>query len=788
MLAIDRLLFSEVLRLWRQGIAIAGLLACGIATFIMATGTMEALERSRDQYYQEYRFADAFVPFVRAPKSILDRVAEIPGVRAVAGRVVKDVLLDVPSMVEPVSCRLVSIDDHPQVAMNGVYLRQGRFPERSDRTEVVVSELFANAHGLKPGDSLPANLGGHLEKLHIVGIGLSPEYIYVVQPGLLLSDDRRYGVLWVPERVLAPAFTMEGAINHISVMFEHAANAKQILHELDRLTKPYGGLGAYTRTEQESHERVADEMHQVRTMAYVSPTIFLLVTLFLLHIVFSRLVHQQRESIATMRAFGYFPNEIGMHYTKLVMIWVGFGICFGLIVGVRASWWMSNLYLMFFRFPTILRQGVTWEWLLAIAGTVVIAVAGTVSAIRSAMQYPPAVAMRPEAPPEPSSMMLQWRSAIRVRSPVVRMSLRRWETNPWVCLLTSIGLAFGLAIVVLSTFMAGAIDYVIEHQFSLSQRQDLTLTFVEASSKRSLFEIRSMEGVIGAEPFRSVPVRLRHQNQEKRLAILGLDPDPQWYRILDENDDPIGFPDGGGVTITRKLAEILGVQLGDTVEIDLLEGQDRTLRLPITRIFPNYSGPAAFMNRIELHRCLEEGERLSGVFVRLDPAYRNRTYAKIKEMPGIMGLLDRRAAMHHFQEIIAQSTFWIRAVNSIFAALIAFGVTYNSALISFHERARDLATMRVMGYSHAEVAAILLGEMMLVTLVAIPIGVPISYFLCYFTTLSIDTETHRFPFVVYPGTIAFGIMVLGVSIAISSLAVLRLMKNLDMLSVLKVRE
>jgi putative ABC transport system permease protein len=777
--------FAEFFRLWRQGVAIVGLLACGIAIFVMSTGMIRALETSRDRYYRDYRFADLFAQLVRAPLSLVDRIAEIPGVKSATGRIVREVLVDVSGMVEPVSCRLVSVQPDPVRAVNGIYLRRGRLPEPSDRVEVVVNELFAQAHGLNPGDSIVANMAGRLERLHIVGIGLSPEYIYVVQPGLLLSDDRRYGVLWAPYRDLAPAFNMEGAFNHVSIELYGGANARDVMHQIDILTKPYGGLGAYDRSEQESHERVSDEMHQVRAMAILSPTIFLLVTLFLLHIVFSRLVHQQRESIATLRAFGYYPFEIGWHYSKIVLVWVCAGVGLGIIVGMRLALWMGSFYMMFFRFPAMDAPSLSWEWVAAIAMSFGVALLGSFSSIRAAMNLPPAVAMRPEAPSRFRSA--SWDQGIASRiGPVARMVIRRLESNPWITLFSTLGLALGLAILVLSAFMEDTIDYVIDHQFAASQRQDMTFTFHENASESAVSDVLHMDGVLAAEPFRSVPIRIRYGHRSKRLGLMGLESNPMLFRVIDDRNQSMELRDGGGLRITRKLAELIRAREGDVVEIELMEGQDRTVRIPIATVFPNYTGPAAFMNRFELHRLLEEGERVSGTFVRIDSAQRDRVYRQVKETPAIAGILDKQAAVKNFRNIIARSTFWMRTVNALFAAFIAFGVSYNSALIAYTERARDLATMRVMGFSRRELAAILLTEIGVITLLAIPIGIPLGYAFCYWTTTVIDTESHRFPLIVHRDTFFYGIIILCISIAVSSFAVLRLLRQIDILAVLKV--
>jgi len=788
MRSLMRLLLSDLLRLWKQGLAIIALIAVGVATFIMSTNTMRGLQESRDRYYRNYRFADLFTPLVRAPQSLATSLSEIEGVESVQTRIVKEVLLDMPDIQEPVSGRLVSLDDHPRESINGIYLRRGRYPEFSDRTEALVSELFAEAHRIEPGDRLLANFSGRLQEVDIVGVALSPEFVYVVQPGLLLSDDKRYGVLWIPYASMANAFNMEGAFNNIAVRLTTGASTQHVIDRIDQITLPYGGVGTYDRSEQESNRRVSDELSEVRTMAYLAPSIFLSVSAFLLNIIVSRLVYQQREQIATLRAFGYYPGEIGWHYARLVLVWVIIGTAIGIGGGVYAARGMFRLYMMFFRFPDFIQPIITWEWGVVFLLTTGVAAIGTYRSIRRSMSFPPAVAMRPEAPMRFDHPWLDQLGITAWMPPGIRMVMRRLESNPVITLLSILGVAFGLAILVLSSFMEDTIEFVIDNQFVKSQRHDLMITFREAASESALHDVEHLPGVTYTEPFRAVPVRMRSGLYSERLSLMGLSERPTLYRVLDENTSEIEFDHRSGLTITQKLAEILNVRPGDSIEVDILEGERQSMVLPVARVFPNYTGPAAYMERRALHELLEEGERISGAFVALDPALKQDTFGAIKQTPAIAGVLDKTAAMKNFREVIARSTSWMRTINAFFAALIAFGVIYNSALISFTERARDLATMRVMGFSRGEISSVMLIELLLITMAAIPVGIPIGYGFSYALTLAMDTESHRFPLVISRSTIAYSIMIIAVSAAASSLVVLQMLKKLDLISVLKVKE
>ncbi|QDT61418.1 FtsX-like permease family protein [Stieleria bergensis] len=784
---MNRLLIADLKRLWRQGLAISLLLGCGISLFVMSNSSMLSLERSRQQYYRDYRFGEVFTALVRAPESLADKIADVPGVQEVQTRIVRDVLLDIPDMVEPASCRLVSIDtaDDP---MNGIHLLRGRFPVDDDRLEVIVSEMFANSHDFLPGDSLVCIMGGRKQTLRIVGIGMSPEYVYVVQPGMMITDDRRFGIVWMPRRQMAAAFNMEGAFNNLSIDLRPRASTDEVIARVDRITKPFGGTGAHDRDDQVSHRRVADEMSQMKTMAFVTPAIFLAVSAFLFNIVFTRLVNQQTEQIATLRAFGYRPREIGWHYIKMVMLLVFIATVMGWTVGLRLSWWMTSEYVKFFRFPEIDYQFASKHAIAAVGVGASAALIGTFAAIRKAIRLQPAEAMRPAAPKDYRGLIAERTGLSKILSPVGRMVVRRLETNRMATTLSVLGMGLAVAVLVLGSYMQNTIDFLIEFQFEKSQRQDVMLTFVDTLSASSIHDAAHLPGVSDVEPFRSAPVRLRNGTRTRRVGLMGLNAKPNLYRILDDQQQSVSFPVRGGLTVSQKMAELLDVQTGDEVWVDILDRRQPSYRVPIAEVFANFTDPSAYLNRHQLHDLLGEGEQFSGAFLSVDTNRVADLYAEVKQMPTVAGVVDKNAAEASFRDTVSSSSSLMRIVNAVFSGLIALGVIYNCAIIILAERARDLATLRVMGFRRGEVQMVLLGELAVITLLSIPVGLPIGYGLSYVTTLALDTETHRFPLIIERSTYSYAAIVIIAAASLSAIYVRRMLNSLDLVAVLKVKE
>ena len=375
----------------------------------------------------------------------------------------------------------------------------------------------------------------------------------------------------------------------------------------------------------------------------------------------------------------------------------------------------------------------------------------------------------------------------RFLSTLSLMVFRRLERNRRSTVLSILGMSLGVAVLVLGSFMEDTINYVIDVQFQRAQRQDVTLVFNEAVSSSAIHDARHLPGVHEAEGFRAVPARLSSANRSRRVSIMGLDSQPDLFRVLDKQTQEVTIAPGG-LTISEKLAELLGVTLGDQIEVEFLEGRKQRRSVPVVAVFPDYTDPGAYINRAELHRILGEGACYSGFFLAVDSRRIDELHRRLKQTPTAAGVSLKQSALQSFQETIAENLRPMRLTNALFASVIAFGVIYSCALITLAERSRDLATMRVLGFTRNEVSRVLLGELAVITLAALPIGLPLGYGLSYFATLALDTETHRFPLVISRATYAYATTVILAAAGISASVVIRKIYGLDMIAVLKVKE
>lgn len=787
MLTIDRKLLRDLNQLKGQALAIGLVIVAGVAMFTMYFSTFESLDHTHATYYDRFRFADVFASLKRAPLSTVSRLEALPGVARVEPRVVVQVTLDVSGMTEPAVGLLISIPEHRRAILNDLYLARGRYIQPGRPDEVLVIEAFALAHGLEPGDRVAALINGRRRELEIVGIALSPEFVYSIAPGDLLPDDRRFGVFWMGRRALASAFDMEGGFNNVSLALSPGASSDQVVAGVDRALRRFGGLGAIPRERQVSAWFVANEMREMQTMGSILPVVFLSVAAFLLNVVLSRIISVQRTQIATLKAVGYSNRDVALHYTKLGAVISLAGGVIGVAVGAWLGRGLTAMYSQYFRFPTFEYFLSPRIGIAALAVSLAAAVLGAIGAVRRAVKLPPAEAMRPEPPASFRRSWLERAGLGRLLSEPGRIILRNLGRSPVRTLLSATGIAFAIALLVFGFFFVDAIELLMKAQFDEVMLHDVTATFVEPTSSAARHEIARMPGVLYTEPFRAVPARLIHGTRSRQIGILGLPAEPRLNRVIGQTQGVVEMPPEG-LVLSSSLGEVLGIEPGDQLTVEVLEGARPVRTVLVSRLVDEYMGTSAYMEIGALHRLMREGSVVSGAFLKVDPAEIERLHSRLKETPRVAGVSLSAAAYESFQETIGKTLGLMISINLIFAAVIACGVVYNSARISLSERERDLASLRVLGFTRTEISFILLGELAVVTLLAVPLGLVLGYGFCRGIIEALATELLRVPMVVEPASYASAAVAVVLVSVLSGLAVRRRLDRLDLVAVLKSRD
>lgn len=788
MQALNRKLFRDLWRIKGQALAISMVIAVGVLMLIAYLSNFNSLQSTRDSYYERQRFGHVFATLKRAPLALGSRISAIPGVAQAETRVVFDVALDVDGLAEPATGRLVSIPEHKREIVNDVVLVQGRYIEPGRPDEVIVSQGFVEANLLGPGDTVGAILNGRRQDLEIVGVGLSPEYVYTIRSGEMIPDNSRFGVFWMGRRALAAAFDMEGGFNDVSLLLRPGAQVERVIQAVDELIRPYGGWGAIPRDLQLSHWSVQNELNGIRVAGVIIPMVFLAVAAFLLHVVLHRIVAVQREQIATLKALGYPRLSIARHYTYWALAISLTGTLIGTICGALLGRGMLSMYNDFFRFPVL-------EYRLdpaVVAGAVVVgifaAVFGAHTSVRRAVRLQPAEAMRPEPPAKYSASLVERLGLQRLLSQPARIILRNIERQPLRSVITIGGIALSLAVLIVGMFAVDSLDLMMDMQFRVAQRHDLQLTFTEPISPDGIYSLERLPGVMMAEPVLSVPVRLRSGQRSRQLAITGLPESPQLFRVVDAETLSPADLSHDGVVLAERLAHVLDVQPGDSLTAEVLIGSRPVRELAIASTVRQHMGLAAYMNIDSVRRLLHQDRTLSGGYLTVDSQALPAMFRAIKETPAIAGSGLKAAALKSFQETFAANLGIMIFFNVLFASIIAFGVVYNAARVSLAERSRELASLRVMGFTRQEISAILLGELGVLALLALPLGLLLGYGLTSQLVKAMETELYAFPLSAVPSTYAIcALTILGATL-VSGLIVRRKLDHLDLLEVLKAKE
>ena len=784
---LDRKLLRDIQAMRGQVITIALVVAAGIAVFIASISTYDSLRAGRDQFYASSRFPQVFVTLKRAPLAVVAQLREIPGVAAIEPRIVKDVILDWPAAVLPVSARMVSIAHAGDEPLARLHVRRGSPPEPGATQDVAINEGFAEANAVQPGADLSVVLNGRLQSFHVAAIALSPEYVYAVKPGLPIPDDRFYAILWVDRSAAEAAFDMKGAFNDAIVSLTPGTDPRQVMDELDRLLEPYGSVGAIARRDQPSNRFLGDELTQQKVMSITIPVIFFGVAAFLLNVVLGRLVTAQREQIAALKALGFPTTPLVLHYLKLVVIVVSLGSLLGLACGIIFGEAMISSYHGFFRLPSLVFALTPWSVAAGFAISLVAASLGVVTALHGVVALAPAVAMRPAAPRRFHRSWIEALLSARALTPRLLLTIRNFAGRPLRSAFTIVGIALAVPMVVLGLFWRDAIDQMIEVQFNLVERGNAMVTFPHPLSRAIIGELAREPGMLVAEGYRIAPVRLRAGHRSYLTAVIGLPPGSVLRRPHDAALRPIDVPPGG-ITLARRLAERMRIVPGDIVTIDVMEGRRRKVDIPVSAIVDEVIGMSAYVEIDTLNRLTGEGAVVSAAALYVEPSALPALSRRFKQLPVIESLSMKAYTLSAFLDKIAGFVLVSAGILTAFAVIVAVGVVYNSARIALQERAWELASLRVLGFTRAEAAQLLFGQFAIEIAIAIPLGLLMSQGIVTLIARFHSNESFQIPGVVGARTYVIATAIVLAAAAASAYIVRRRVDKLDLVAVLKTRD
>ncbi len=785
--ALDKKLVRDFRRLWKQALAIAMVLACGVAVLLTALGMFTALSDTRATYYERNRFADIFVTVQRAPERLVAELAAIDGVWAVETRTAGNTVLDVTGNPRSVTGRILSLPVDGEPRLNVPIVKTGRFPDPTSTGEVMVNANFADANDFRLGDVFYANLNGQKRPLTITGTAQSPEFLYTIGPGALMPDNATFDILWMPQPAVAAAFDMTGAFNDVSLKLTAGAQRETVIEEIDRILDPYGSLGAYGRTQHPSDSFIDAEIAQLRNMASILPPIFFGISAFLVSMVMGRIIMLERSQIGLLKAVGYSNLEVCLHYLMLGGLIAVTGVAIGWSMGSWLARWLAEQYALYFDFPYLIFRTSLWVYAASGMAALLTTTLGAAQAAIKAARLAPAIAMQPPAPPVfKRALVDRVMDFLRLGQPTVMIlrSLFRWPVRSG---LTILGLALAVSTIISPSFFNHALAKIIDSAFYETNRQDAMLVLAHDMPLSVVTTAAGLPAVLQAEGQQYHPVILRNGIHEKRTALQASAPGVDLSRVIGSDGQAITVPPGG-VVLSERLAGALAVGVGDTVEAQFLSGRKETHSLTVTGMIAQYCGLGAYMDLDYVNRLLRQTPRVSLVNVSLDDAEVNALHATLRDIPKLVGIVMMSDTRRSFADTIAQSIGMMNAVYIIIALLITIGVTYNGARILLSERSRELASLRILGFTRGEVSYILIGETMLLALLAQPLGWWIGAQIATSMADSFSSDLYNTPVVLPPEIFARASFVVLLASFASVMLVRRRLDKQNLVAVMKVRE
>ncbi|UCC30546.1 MAG: FtsX-like permease family protein [Phycisphaerales bacterium] len=792
MTVLHRKLIRDLLGSIGMLLSVVIIIAIGTGSFIGMASAQRILEASRAAYYREYRFADFWVDVKKAPISALDRIARLSGVAVLDNRVVFDVILNLEGQVRPLAGRLISTPaGRFDRTLNGIHLVRGSGFSDDRNEEVILSEAFARAHHLRIGDRIELILNRKRESFTIVGTAISPEYVYMVRgPGDLIPDPVHFGVLYVKDSYAREVLDFKDACNQIVGSLAPGARGDMdvLLGRIDRALSSYGVLEITPRQRQASHRFLSDEITGLAVTATIMPAIFLGVAALVLNILMIRMAQRQRTTIGTLKALGYSDRSVMVHFLSFGLVVGIVGGLAGAALGTLLAYVMIEMYAEFFQFPRFVFRAYPDLLLIGMAISVAFAVAGTARGVWEVLKLRPAEAMREKPPERGGAIFLERFPRLwHVMGFRTHIALRTVFRNRTRTLTAVIATALSTAIIFMSMATYDAFLYLVDYQFDKVAHSDVDIGLRDEKSVLALFESRALPGVDYAEPLLGLRCDLRHGRNARRMTIIGLSSRHRLITPLRADGKPVQIP-GEGLVLSRKLAELLGVRLGDSLELTPVRGRRETSRVRVASIVETFLGMDCYADVRYLSRIVGESLAVNSVQLAVSAPQVPVLYEAIKELPNAQGLSVRTDAKDIIETTLVETSLFSIGVMVLFAGMIAFGSTVNNALIEIGDRIREISTLRVLGYRPGQIAGILFRESMLTFMAGLALACPLGYGMLHLIAAAYDSELYRMPVVIRPIVVLYTFVLVALFVLLAQWIVLLQIRKLDWLQGMKVKE
>lgn len=775
-----------------QFAASAIVVATGITAFVAMTAVSDNLIRSRDSFYRETEFADHFFHVVLAPEGILSRIEAVNGVLKATGRIQKDVPV-LSGDDARTNLRLVGYPLPAEGELSRIMVLKGRLFEKypeGGAVEVVLNPQFAKAHGLIPGDMLSIAAEGRRKTLSITGTAAGPEFVYAVKNAAsLLEDPSSFGVAILPQNQIQQLLEMKGSINQILIRFVPGADEAGVVRDIEQILEPYGNLANYPRKDQLSDAVLSGELDQLRAFARFLPSVFLGVAVLMQFVFIGRMVQVQRGQIGLLKALGYGNGALLALYGGYALAASATGASAGTFLGYVLAQLLTRVYAAFFNLPRLDEAIHFRAAAVVFLATLVIGTAAGIWAARGVLVIRPAESMRPASPRPVRPMFFEKIPAFsKWLNLHWRMSLRSMGRNRFRAAVTTLGILFAVGLLVVSVFSRDSMDDLMVRHFEKEWRFDYLVRILDPVKESDLLSISRLPGVTEAEPIFELPVRFHFRGRSREDILFAMHPGSGLGRVITLDGREFDFP-VEGLFLDWYAAGILGAETGDDIEVETILGlgPPRRTSVRVVGISRKAFGGASSTSLAVANRLLNEQGTASGMVLRVDGLSSGKFEDRLRDMINVLSVTDRLKEMAYLDKNL-KYLYYSVGVMVIFSVILGFAIVFNASSLSFSERRRELASLRVLGFSIGEVASFLWKENLLLLAAGTILGLPFGKMLSEAYAAGVSTDLFTFEAVIYPLTYALAALGGGLFILVSWRLAVGGVRNLEPVETLKAKD
>lgn len=736
----------------------------GVFAFTGISGEAVGLVDVSSSYYEDTNLADGWVYGEEIDDDVFSDIKSMEEIKDAQREMVVDTVANYSSDPE-ITLHIVEGKQN----ISKFYLFKGKDFDPNDEEGIWIDKRFADGRNLDIGDKITLKFDGNKVSKTVRGIMYSPEYVYYIQEGSLLPDFSQVGFAYMPSK----GADFDIVYNTIALDGYEELDEKDFKSALEETLGQKAYVQYVDRDNNVGIKTLQDEISQHQMFSGIFPAIFVLVSLLTLVTTMSRVISAQRMQIGTLKAMGYSNKSIILHYLSYGFVLSLSGSVIGLVVG--------PLTIPYLFYPTMSstyslpRWGPSWDIsFFAVAGLMVVSsVLISYISVKGISDENPSETIRPKAPKLVSSGLIERTKIWERFSFNERWNYRDAKRNKTRAIMSVFGV-FACALLVMSAFgMVDSINDVEDWQYNQIYNFNSKLLLEENITDSQLDHILDETG---GEGIREEAIELKYKGIKKTGTLTVMN-DSEYYKVTDANRNYISL-DPKGVAISDKMAEVLGLKVGDKVRWHVA-GNPKWIDSEITETYSIPFGQGLIMSPEVFDEIGGDDYNYSTNVV--------LTQKNVKENYTGVSSITTSEDIRKGWNTMTEALDLMVSVLTTFAIVLAVVVLYNLGLLSFTEIQRELATLKVLGFNSKSLRRLLLTQNLWFSTIGFILAIPGAYILMAIMMGSTGDE-YCFPINIYLWNFIVSFLItFGLSVLVN-LAFSRKIKKVNMVESLKSNE